>query len=171
MVLQGGEGPLGQGLAPQLVGQAFLGHVVAARHQEQLEHLLGLGAAEVPRAETALTRCHLDGAEQPGPHRRRLRSRTGRTHGVNYHSPSLRCPGVDLRFSNRAPGQVQHQRRRATGRHGLLRRSRHQSHRAVIERSARGFPKVPGEILTGVWAQRPALDGAQDPDAPGTGRG
>ena len=52
MVLQGGEGPLGQGLAPQLIGQAVLGHAVAARHEQQLEHLLGLRAAEVPRAET-----------------------------------------------------------------------------------------------------------------------
>ena len=101
MVLQGGEGPLGQGLAPQLVGQAFLGHVVAARHQEQLEHLLGLGAAEVSRAETALTRCHLDGAEQPGPHRRRLRSRTGRTHGVIITAQASAAQGLTW-FYNRA---------------------------------------------------------------------
>lgn len=38
------------------------------------------------------------------------------------------------------PGQVQHQRERPPSR---SRRSRHQSHRAVFERSARGFPKVP----------------------------
>jgi hypothetical protein len=81
VVLQGGEGPLGQGLAPQLIGQAVLGHAVAARHEQQLEHLLGLRAAEVPRAETAPALYHLDGAEQPGLYRRGLPSRIGRTHG------------------------------------------------------------------------------------------
>lgn len=92
MVLQGGEGPLGQGLASQLVGQAALGHAVAARHEQQLEHLLGLGAAEVPRAETAPARCHLDGAEQPGLHCRRLPSRTGRTHGPIITARPYRRP-------------------------------------------------------------------------------
>jgi hypothetical protein len=152
VVLQGGEGPPGQGLAPQLVGQAFLGHVVAARHQEQLEHLLGLGAAEIPRAETASTRCHLDGAEEPGPHRRRLRSRTGRTHGRQLSQPKpLAAQRVDLVYNRARTGAASETEATVTV-------SQEQApeppgrYREVCER----FPEGPGQMLTGVWTQWPA---------------
>ena len=53
VVLQGGEGVLGQGVPPQHVGQAVLGHGAAALHEQQLEHLLCLCPAKVAGPDAA----------------------------------------------------------------------------------------------------------------------
>ncbi len=61
-------GVLRQVLSPEQVGEAIGADAVSARGQQQLQHLLGAGAAEVARPERAAAGLDLEWPEEPDEH-------------------------------------------------------------------------------------------------------